>query len=167
MWAVSDSEECGIRANTILDFWFLLFYFLFLNLVLAVLGLHCCAEAFSSSGEQGCSLAVMCGLLLLQRTGSRQAGSNSCSLQSLEHWLRSWGAQAIAVLLHVGFSWTGNWTYVPCTGILNQWTAREAHGFFNESLNETLKNQTLKTFSETKRYVLHNLNCLERGASTS
>lgn len=37
--------------------WFLLI------LVLAVLGLHCCAWAFSSCGELGSSLAALCGLL--------------------------------------------------------------------------------------------------------
>ena len=53
------------------------------------------------------ALSVMCGLLLLQCTGSRQAGFNSCSLQSLEHWLRSCGTQAVAVLCMWGFPGLG------------------------------------------------------------
>ena len=41
-------------------FFFSLFYFLFL----AALGLRCCARAFSSCGEQGLLLAVVCRRLI-------------------------------------------------------------------------------------------------------
>ena len=36
------------------------FFFFFL----VALGLHCCARAFSSSGEQGLLLVAVCGLLI-------------------------------------------------------------------------------------------------------
>ena len=36
---------------------------LFIYLLLAALGLHCCAWAFSSCGEQGILFVVMCGIL--------------------------------------------------------------------------------------------------------
>ena len=35
-----------------------------INLFLAVLGLHCCAQAFSSCGEQGLPFVVVRGLLI-------------------------------------------------------------------------------------------------------
>ena len=43
----------------------LIFFFFnkFVYLFLAVLGLHCCARAFSSCGEQGLLYVVVCGLL--------------------------------------------------------------------------------------------------------
>ena len=34
-------------------------------LFLAVLGLRCCAQAFSSCGEQGLLFVVVCGLLIV------------------------------------------------------------------------------------------------------
>ena len=37
---------------------------LLINLFLAVLGLHCCARAFSSCGEQGLLFVAVCGLLI-------------------------------------------------------------------------------------------------------
>ena len=58
------------------------------------------------------------GLLLLQITGSRSAGSVVV-------------VSGPAVLQHVGSSWTRDRTRVPCTGwqIANNWTAREVPGF--------------------------------------
>ena len=38
--------------------------FFFFSLVLAVLGLCCCARAFSSCGEWGLLFVVVCGLLI-------------------------------------------------------------------------------------------------------
>ena len=38
--------------------------FFFLNLFLAVLGLHCCTRAFSSCGKQGLLFVVVRGLLI-------------------------------------------------------------------------------------------------------
>ena len=44
---------------------FILFYFiLFFNLFLAVLGLRCCAQAFSSCNEQGLLFIAVHGLLI-------------------------------------------------------------------------------------------------------
>ena len=40
-------------------------YFYLFILFLAVLGLHCCAQAFSSCGEWGLLFVVVCGLLLV------------------------------------------------------------------------------------------------------
>ena len=56
-------------------------------LFLAALGLHCCARAFSSCGEQGLLFVVIRGLLigwllLLWSTGSRHAGFSSCGTQA-------------------------------------------------------------------------------------
>ena len=70
--------------------------------------------AFCGSGEQG--------LLLLQSTGSRQAGIGSCSMSAQELW-----HTASAALQHVGSSQTRNRTYVPCTGrqTPNHWTTRK------------------------------------------
>ena len=49
-------------------------FFLKFILFLAVLGLRCCARAFSSCGERG--------LLLLWSTGSRRSGFSSCGTQA-------------------------------------------------------------------------------------
>ena len=42
----------------------LLFFYKFIYLFLAVLGLRCCALAFSSYGERGLLFAVVCGILI-------------------------------------------------------------------------------------------------------
>ena len=39
--------------------------YLFIYLFLAVLGLHCCARAFSSCGELGLLFVAVCGLLIV------------------------------------------------------------------------------------------------------
>ena len=41
------------------------FIYLFIYLFLAVLGLHCCARAFSSCGELGLLFVAVCGLLIV------------------------------------------------------------------------------------------------------
>ena len=43
---------------------FYLFIYLFVCLFMAVLGLRCCARAFSSCGEQGLLLVAVRGLLV-------------------------------------------------------------------------------------------------------
>ena len=45
-------------------FFYLYFINLFIYLFLAALGLHCCARAFSSCGEQGLLFIVVSGLLI-------------------------------------------------------------------------------------------------------
>ena len=42
-----------------------LFIYLFIYLFLAALGLHCCARAFSSCGEQGLPFVAVHGLLIV------------------------------------------------------------------------------------------------------
>ena len=42
---------------------FNLFYLFLFILLLAALGLHCCAQAFSSCGKRGLLFVVVCGLL--------------------------------------------------------------------------------------------------------
>ena len=66
----------------------------FKNLFLAVIGLHCCTQAFSSAERQGYSSLWCLGfslwwLLLLQSTGPRSAGFSSCSTQHVgSFWTR-------------------------------------------------------------------------------
>ena len=60
--------------------------FLFKNLLLAQLGLHCCAQAFSSCSERGliwlrCAGFLLCWLPLLWSMDSRCAGFSSCCAQ--------------------------------------------------------------------------------------
>ena len=67
---------------------------------MAVLGLRCCMQAFSSCGEWQGTLQLRCTglslwwLLLFQSTGYRAGGLGSCDLWTLEHKLSSCGAQA-------------------------------------------------------------------------
>ena len=92
----------GLRtiSNLILtiDFLFLFFFFnKFIYLFLAALGLCCCARAFSSCSEQGLLFLVVCGLLLLQSTGSRHAGFSSCGTWAQQLWLAGSRGQAVVV----------------------------------------------------------------------
>ena len=52
--------NCGKQAICL----FLLFFLFLINLFLAVLGLCCCAQAFSSCGEQGLLFVAVRGLLI-------------------------------------------------------------------------------------------------------
>ena len=61
------------------------FFFFFLFYFLAVLGLHCCAQAFSSCGERG--------LLLVVVRASHCGGFSCCGARAL-------GAQASVVVAH-------------------------------------------------------------------
>ena len=80
----------------------MIFFFFFKDTFiyfLAVVGLCCCTQAFSNDRKQGLLFIVVWGfslqwLLLLQSTGSRQAGFGGCSEWALERWLSSWGARA-------------------------------------------------------------------------
>ena len=86
---------------------------------MAVLGLHCCTQAFSSCGEQGILLIAACRLLIL------------VAFLFLEHGPQSEGSAACRTVLvasgHVGSSWARDQICVPCTGrrILYHWTTRE------------------------------------------
>ena len=65
------SKRCSTKV--LLDLWFANFLFYFLNffmylfiyLFLASLGLHCCAQAFSSCGERGLLFVAVRGLLVV------------------------------------------------------------------------------------------------------
>ena len=94
---------------------------------MAVLGLRCCARAFSSCGEWGYSSLQCAGfslrwLLLLQSMGSRHVGFSSCGTQAQQLW-----RMGLVAPQHVGSSRTGAWTRIPCTGrwILNHCATRE------------------------------------------
>ena len=71
------------------------FCFVFLNLILfiylflAVLGLRCSVQTFSS-----CAGFSLWWLHLLRSTGCRRAGFSNCGSRALEHRLSSCGAQA-------------------------------------------------------------------------
>ena len=52
-----------------------------MNLLLAVLGLHFCAQAFSSCGEWGLLFIAVCGLLIVVASHCR--GFSCCGAQAL------------------------------------------------------------------------------------
>ena len=69
----------------------------FIYLFLAVLGLCCCARAFSSCGKWGLLFVVVRRLLVGVAPGTRASlvvahGLSSCGLQTPEHRLSSCGA---------------------------------------------------------------------------
>ena len=86
---------------------FSLFIYLFIYLFLAVLGLRCCARAFSSCGERGLLFVAVHGLLIAvaclrcraQALGARasvvvERWLSSCGLRALECRLSSCGTRA-------------------------------------------------------------------------
>ena len=82
---------------------FYLFIYLFIYLILAVLGLCCCAQAFSSCSEQGLLFIAVHGLLtvvasLFAELWLQAHGLSSYGLQAPERRLNSCGAWA--QLLH-------------------------------------------------------------------
>ena len=81
---------------------------LFIYLFAAVLGVHCCTQAFSSGcSSLWCEVFSLRWLLLLHSMGSRCAG--------------------LVASLHVDSSHTKNQTCVPCIGrlITKRWTTRK------------------------------------------
>ena len=80
------------------SFIIILFIYLF-YLFLAVLGLHCCAQAFSSCGKWGLPFVAVHGLLiavasLVAQHGPRRTGFGSCDSRALERRLSSCGTRA-------------------------------------------------------------------------
>ena len=73
-------------------------FFLLFILFLAVLGPHCCTQAFSSCGERGSLFAVACGLLIAMAFVAehvlQERGLSHCGLRTLERRLSSCGARA-------------------------------------------------------------------------
>ena len=95
---------------------------------LAVLGLCCCAWAFSSCREQ-VFLAVLgflivvasfpcCGAQVLGVWASSAVALRlgSCASWALEHRLGSCGPRDLVAPWHVGSSWTMDRTHVHCIG---------------------------------------------------
>ena len=58
-----------------------LFIYLFIYLFLAVLGLHCCVQSFSSCGERGLLFVVVCGLLIAAASLVAEHGLQAHGLQ--------------------------------------------------------------------------------------
>ena len=88
--------------------WFIFFYlFIFIYLFLAVFGLRCCTQAFSSYGKWGLLFVVVHRLLIagaslccgtwalgVQASVVGAHGLSSCGLWALERRLSSCGARA-------------------------------------------------------------------------
>ena len=109
------------------------FFFNLFDLFLAVLGLHCCAQAFSSCRERGLLFVAVCGLLIAVASLVAEHGLQARGLQQL--WLAGSRAQAqwlwragLVAPRHVGSSRTRARTRVSCIGrrILNHCATREA-----------------------------------------
>ena len=79
---------------------FSLFFFnKFIYLFLALLGLRCCASAFSSCGKWGLLFVVVCRLLIVKASlaaeqGSGHTGFSSCGTRDQQLWLVGSRAQA-------------------------------------------------------------------------
>ena len=93
---------------------------LFIYLFLAALGLHCCAQAFSSCDEQRLLFVAVHGL---QARRLQQLWLLSSRAQAQQLW-----HMGLVALRHVGSSRARARTRVPCIGrqILNHCTTREA-----------------------------------------
>ena len=102
--------------------------FMYFILMLAVLGLRCCGHGFSSCSRQGLPSIAVCGLPLLQSTGSRCTGFSRCHSWALQHRLCSCGSRTLLFQGTWGSSQTRGQTGVPCVTrlTLNYWTLREA-----------------------------------------
>ena len=61
IYSFSDSFPIWLLQNI---FFYTILMYTFIYLFLAVLGLCCCAWAFSSGGERGLLFVVVCGLLI-------------------------------------------------------------------------------------------------------
>ena len=118
------------------------FFGLFFSLFLAMLGLCCCAQSFSSCGEQGLLFVAVHRLLTVVAPLVAEHRLQACGLQQL--WLAGSRAQAqqlwhtgLVAPWHVGSSWNRDRTHVPCIGrwILNHCTTREDPGLFLIILN--------------------------------
>ena len=65
LWGQNGLRETNCRQEGYCNnLYFLFVFYKFIYLYLAVLGLRCCARAFSSCGERGLLLVVVCGLLI-------------------------------------------------------------------------------------------------------
>ena len=90
---------------------------------MAVLGLHCCMQAFSSCGEQGLLFDGVHGFLIAVVSLVAEHGLQASRLQQLQHV-----GSVVVAHGHVGSSRTRARIRVPCIGrrILNHCAATEA-----------------------------------------
>jgi len=118
------------------------------------LGLHCCAWAFSSCGEQGLPFVGVCGLLTVVASLVREQPLGAWASVVAAHRLSSCGAQALVALWHVESSWTGNQTRVPYIGrqILIHCTTREVQ---DEALSISFS--TLQFSKHTQTHILSSM----------
>ena len=95
---------------------------------MAVLGLCCCTQSFSSCGKWG--LLSRCGVQASHCIGFSVAehGLQACGLQQLQHVGSIVVAHRLSCPWHEGSSSTRDQTCLPSIGrrILNHWTTREA-----------------------------------------
>ena len=70
---------------TRLTYFLFFFPFTFIYLFMAVFGLHCCAQAFSSCGERGLLFVAVRRLLIVVASLVTQHGLQVCGLQQLWH----------------------------------------------------------------------------------
>ena len=103
------------------NYFFIFFFYKFIYLFLAVLGLRFCARAFSSCSERGSVFIVACGPLTV-------AASLVAEHRLQTRRLSSCGSRAQSLPRHVGSSQTRARTHVPCIGrqIPNHCATREA-----------------------------------------
>ena len=99
-------SECSMSK---LKFYGIIFFkFFFLSFFMAVLGLHCCVQAFSSCSESG--LLSSCGAWV-----SHCSGFSCCRAQALGYWeFSSCGQSDSDPFSHVGFFslklvWISHW----------------------------------------------------------
>ena len=102
------------------------FYYLFIYLFLAVLGLHFCARAFSTCGKRGPTLHH-------SARASHYRGLSCCGAQAPDAQAQQLWLTGLAAPRHVGSSQTRARTRVPCIGrqILNHCATREALSFLH------------------------------------
>ena len=134
------SFEQSYRKSSVFVLFFSFYLVFYLFYFLAVLGLRCCAWAFSSCGERGLLFIAVCGLLIAVASLVVEHGLQAHGLQQLQHvgsvvvvhGLQ--GAQAqqlwrmgLVAPWHVGSSQSRDQTHVPCIDrrILNHCTTRE------------------------------------------
>ena len=106
---------------------YLFIYLLFLNLFMAVLGLHFCVRAFSSCSKRG--------PLFIAVRGPHYRGVSCCGAQAPDARAQQLWLTGLVALQHVGSSQTRAQTRVPCIGrqILNHCATREARGGHSSS----------------------------------
>ena len=74
-------RKSSVHMQEVIFFFKLIYLFLFL----AVLGLRCCAQAFSSCSERGLLFIVVCGLLIFVASLVGEHGLQAHGLQQLWH----------------------------------------------------------------------------------